>query len=167
MRHRCTVPRDKEEWNAAQAKTAERERRGNVGACGGRSEQITGTERRKACEWSGDRAVNAATCTSRINRTPSFLPLLLDRLFSVEENKSPRHPILETKEKETHGCRTKVGFIPAYYFVFVRRRGVFLIVGPKQSNQIAFLSDASQCSHSARTMAEFISFRQQCCQCNL
>lgn len=64
-------------------------------------------------------------------------------------------------------ARQKMGFICAYYFVLVLLRVVFLAVGPKQSNQIAFVSDASQCSHSAHTMGEFISLRQQGCQCNL
>ena len=50
-------------------------------------------------------------------------------------------------------------------FVFFRPacllRVVFLVVGTKQSNQIGFVSDASQCGHSAHTMGKFISLRQQ------
>lgn len=63
----------------------------------------------------------------------------------------------------------KWAFISAYYFVLVVLRVVFLVAGPKQSNQIAFLCecDASQCSHSAHTMGKFILLRQQGCQCNL
>lgn len=53
MRHRDAVPRDKEEWNLARAKCGG-ERGGNVGECGGRSEQITGCERKKDHEPSGD-----------------------------------------------------------------------------------------------------------------
>lgn len=113
-------------------------------------------------------AVNTATCSSQTNRTPVFLPLLLDCLFSVEEN-NPRphpHPILETKERKILPARQKWALC-AYYFVAFCLRVVFLAVGPKQSNQIAFVSDASLCSHSAHTMGEFISLRQQGCQCNL
>lgn len=89
-------------------------------------------------------------------------------VFSGRKQKSPTpQPILETEEKENVGCLTKMGFISVYHFVLVLLRVVFLVAGLKQSNQIAFLRDASQCSHSAHTMGEFISLRQQGCQCNL
>lgn len=123
---------------------------------------------------SRQRAVNTATCSSQINRTPVFLPLLLDCLFSVEKKQKSFAPPLTSSPpdtrnqgKENVGRLTKMCFISACYFVLVILRVVFLVVGPKQSNQIAFVCDASQCSHSAHTMGKFISLRQQGCQCNL
>lgn len=96
VRHRHAVPPHKE-WNAAWAKnkTADIERRGSVGACGGRSAQITGSERGERhgrvveVRMSWHKATKTTPCSSQTNRTLTFLPLLLDCLFFVEENKFP------------------------------------------------------------------------------
>lgn len=95
------------------------------------------------------------------NNQEPIVPSSFTGLLSMEENKSPN------PGEEKHGYPTTEGFIPAYYFVLVLLRSVFTMVGPKQSNQIAFVSDASQGSHRPRTMAMFLSLCQQCCQCNL
>lgn len=69
------------------------------------------------------RAVNAATCSSQINRTPPFLPLLLDRLFSVEENRSPPPPPLplpgnRNRRKENVGRLTNSELSTCVLFCF-------------------------------------------------
>lgn len=87
-------------------------------------------------------------------------------VFSGRKQKPPP-PYSRNRGKENDGCVTGTGFIIEHYVVLVLLCVVFLVVGPKQSNQIAFVSDASQCSHSAQTMGKFISLCQQGCQCNL
>ena len=99
-----------------------RERRGNIGACGGRSEQITGSERREERVVGGllsrHGVVNTATCGSQTNRTPVFLPLLLDCLFLVEETKHFPRPYTRNQGKENAGFLTKMGFYISVLFCF-------------------------------------------------
>lgn len=109
-----------------------RVRRGSVvGACSGRSEQVAGSERRKHTSGRG----TSATCSSQTSRILTFLPLLLDGLFLTKENKfslSGSTSMQETEERKVLAAWQKW----AYYYVLVLLRVVFLVAGPKQSNQI-------------------------------
>ena len=126
-------------------------------------------KRKKSCErsgdsWAGTGATNTATCRPQINRPPVFLPLLLDSLFSVEENKSPRR---DSSNRGKGKSWPPDRICTANYFVLVLLCVVFPRRWPKQSNQIVFPRDAAPRSHGEHTMDKFISLRQQGCQYNL
>lgn len=102
---------------------------------------------------------------AKTNRTPVFLPLLLDCLR--KKTKVPLlcpHQILETKERKMLPVWQKR---PFYVCIILFLSVYVLFSSTLARKQTAFLSDTSQCSHSAHTMDKCISLRQQGCQCNL
>lgn len=98
VRHRRAAPRTEKNGTVLGQKQSETQRgtrrRGNVGACGGRSEQIT---KKTSSGWGTSELARAGQqshlqLANKQTGPPVFLPLLLDRLFSVEEHKHPPRP---------------------------------------------------------------------------
>lgn len=98
VRHRRAAPRTEKNGTVLGQKQSETqrgtERRGNVGACGGRSEQIT---TKTSSGWGTSALARAGQqnhlqLANKQTGPPVFLPLLPDRLFSAEEPKHPPRP---------------------------------------------------------------------------
>lgn len=98
-----------------------RERRGNVGACGGRSEQITGSEKAASGRGTSEQAPSGQHSHLQLaNKQDPGVPSTFTGLlvFNGRKQKSSPWPDNRNRGKENVGCLTKNGLCICVLFCF-------------------------------------------------